>query len=96
MTKTSCLGMWVPVHDEDWDGDVFMGSDMSSSQDSTNGTGVFKGNNLPWLVGQYEVRYHHDGKYNVMSMDGPLEIFGSSPFTLSILVPGELISAALV
>jgi phosphatidylethanolamine N-methyltransferase len=26
-----------------------------------------------------QVRYHHDGKYNVMSMDGPLEIYGANP-----------------
>ena len=24
----------------------------------------------------YQIRYHHDGKYNVMSLDGPLEIYG--------------------
>lgn len=25
-----------------------------------------------------QVRYHHDGKYNVMSLDGPIEIHGKS------------------
>lgn len=25
-----------------------------------------------------QIRYHHDGKYNVMSLDGPFEIFGTS------------------
>ena len=59
---------------------------------------MFKGNALPWQVGKYEVslfsgiihnlnflqvRYHHDGKYNVLSLDGPLEIYGelSPPHT---------------
>jgi phosphatidylethanolamine N-methyltransferase len=49
-----------------------------------SGVITFKGNTLPWLVGQYEVRYHHDGKYNVMALDGPLEIFGGySPLSWS-------------
>ena len=26
--------------------------------------------------GFYKIRYHHDGKYNVMSMDGPFEVYG--------------------
>ena len=89
--------MWVPIHNEEWDGDIPLGMARSSSPhiDAENGTIVFKGNTLPWLVGNYEVRalswwpgpstyfhacqvrYHHDGKYNVMSMDGPLEIYGA-------------------
>ena len=34
-----------------------------------------------------QVRYHHDGKYNVLSLDGPLEIYGelSSPYTLRLI-----------
>lgn len=26
----------------------------------------------------FQVRYHHDGKYNVMSIDGPIEIYGKA------------------
>ena len=25
-----------------------------------------------------QVRYHHDGKYNVMSLAGPIEIYGEN------------------
>lgn len=25
-----------------------------------------------------QVRYHHDGKYNVMSLEGPIEIHGKA------------------
>ncbi|KAF9463504.1 phosphatidylethanolamine N-methyltransferase [Collybia nuda] len=83
LTKTSSLGMWVPVHDEEWDGDVFLGlSRPPSPRDSKNGTVTFKSNTLPWLVGQYEIRYHHDGKYNVMSLDGPIEISVDKPAEL--------------
>lgn len=89
--------MWVPIHDEEWDGDIPLGMARSpgTQVDAENATIVFKGNTLPWLVGKYEVgnlswssrpstyfygfqvRYHHDGKYNVMSMAGPLEIYGA-------------------
>ncbi|KAI0062970.1 hypothetical protein BV25DRAFT_1907416 [Artomyces pyxidatus] len=77
VTKTSSLGMWVPVHDKEWDGDVPIESDikMQEGQDPASGQVVFKGDALPWQVGKYEVRYHHDGKYNVLSLDGPIEIY---------------------
>ena len=50
--------MWVPIHDEEWDGDIPLGLTRTSSTqiDAENGTVVFKGNTLPWLVGKYEVR----------------------------------------
>ncbi|KAF8154235.1 phospholipid methyltransferase-domain-containing protein [Crassisporium funariophilum] len=81
VTKTSSMGMWLPVHDEEWDGDVPLGLTRvpSLQHDAEKGTVTFKGNTLPWLVGRYEVRYHHDGKYNVMSMDGPIEIYVDKP-----------------
>jgi phosphatidylethanolamine N-methyltransferase len=90
------MGMWVPVYDEEWDGDDPLGLErpVTPPKDSEGGVVTFKGNALPWLVGRYEVnhveivkryamlnifpqiRYHHDGKYNVMSLVGPLEIYG--------------------
>lgn len=52
--------MWVPVHDEEWDGDVPLGlkREPSQSKDVERGTVTFKGNALPWLVGRYEVSPH--------------------------------------
>ncbi|PPQ99600.1 hypothetical protein CVT24_005176 [Panaeolus cyanescens] len=79
VTKTSSMGMWLPVHDEEWDGDVPVGLTRMPPLDAEKGTVTFKGNTLPWLAGRYEVRYHHDGKYNVMSMDGPIEIYVDRP-----------------
>ncbi|ORY96613.1 phospholipid methyltransferase-domain-containing protein [Syncephalastrum racemosum] len=38
------------------------------------GTLIFKGNQLPWQVGTYEFRYHHDGKHNVMARSAAFEI----------------------
>jgi hypothetical protein len=78
--------MWVPVHNEEWDGDIPIGKDsqINSPTDEEGlgtsdecGTVVFKGGSLPWTVGQYEVRYHHDMRYNVLALDGPIEIYGT-------------------
>jgi phosphatidylethanolamine N-methyltransferase len=57
ITKTSSLGMWVPVHDDEWDGDIHLGPNkpVIPGKDSS-GTVVFKGDALPWLIGRYEVR----------------------------------------
>ncbi|KAF8999874.1 phospholipid methyltransferase-domain-containing protein [Cyathus striatus] len=84
VTKTASMGMWLPVHDEEWDGDIPLGLERLSAtaEISESGTVTFKANTLPWLVGRYEVRYHHDGKYNVMSMGGPIEIYVDKPTEL--------------
>ncbi|KAF7759714.1 hypothetical protein Agabi119p4_11409 [Agaricus bisporus var. burnettii] len=86
VTKVSSLGMWLPVHDEEWDGDIPLGLDRppSPQRDSENGEVTFRGNTLPWLVGNYEVRYHHDGKYNVMSLDGSIQIRVDRPGNLNL------------
>ena len=86
VTRTSSLGMWMPVHDEEWDGefpiseDSHLSSPMGSegAEDEASGTVVFQGDGLPWTVGRYEVRYHHDGMYNVLALDGPIELYGVS------------------
>ena len=43
---------------------------------------MFRASVLPWRTGKYEVRYHHDGKYNVMSLEGPFEGGGASRLPL--------------
>ncbi|KAG0047644.1 phosphatidylethanolamine N-methyltransferase [Gryganskiella cystojenkinii] len=35
---------------------------------------VFLGDKLPWFQGQFEFRYHHHGRYNVMAVTEPFEI----------------------
>ncbi|KAI5119700.1 hypothetical protein M0805_003584 [Coniferiporia weirii] len=84
VTTTSSLGMWVPVHNDEWDGDTFIGLEdkKGSGTDPETDKVVFKGELLPWQTGTYEVRYHHDGKYNVMSLDGPIEIYVDPPASL--------------
>jgi len=87
VTKTSSMGMWLPVYDEEWDGDVprDLTRVSSSHRDADVGTVTFKAGSLPWLVGRYEVRYHHDGKYNVMSMEGPFEIYVDKPSDFNLV-----------
>ncbi|KAH9068057.1 phosphatidylethanolamine N-methyltransferase [Lactarius deliciosus] len=87
VTRTSSLGMWMPVHDEEWDGDFPISEDSHEGcptgsdgpDDEASGTVVFQGDGLPWTVGRYEVRYHHDGMYNVLALDGPIEIYVDRP-----------------
>ncbi|KDQ08942.1 hypothetical protein BOTBODRAFT_37465 [Botryobasidium botryosum FD-172 SS1] len=78
VTKTSCHGMWVPVHEDEWDGDIPVGPESNASATGA-GEVTFQGDAIPWNVGKYELRYHHDGKYNVMSILGPIEIYVDKP-----------------
>ena len=99
VTKTSSLGMWVPVHDGEYDGDipVELQPPKPTERDSPNseeGEIVFTGNVLPWRTGTYEVRYHHNGKYNVMGLDGPFEISGTSYLSSPIPSPDRRCSFA--
>jgi len=78
--------MWMPVHDDEWDGDIPIGSDSrppSPGKDS-RGEVTFKGEALPWVAGRYEIRYHHDGKHNVLSMDGPFEVYVEKPSKMTV------------
>ena len=86
VTRTSSLGMWVPVHGEEWDGDIPIGENNQTSTSAgiqrsgasdECGMAVFKGDSLPWTVGRYEMRYHHDKRYNVLALAGPIEIYGT-------------------
>jgi len=77
VTRISSMGKWVPIHSDEYDGEVPV---QTGKEDQVkNGDGgmvVFKGDSLPWAAGKYELRYHHDGKHNVMTSVGQVEIFG--------------------
>jgi hypothetical protein len=68
------MGMWLPVHGEEWDGDVPLGLQRapSGSRDTQYGSVTFKGNTLPWLVGRYEVRLLPPSQY-LLSSDCELD-----------------------
>ena len=55
VTNTASFS-WVPVHDEEWDGDFPIFSEQDTSPETDNGTVEFRANKLPWRVGYYEVR----------------------------------------
>ncbi|KAG9100914.1 phosphatidylethanolamine N-methyltransferase [Ceratobasidium sp. UAMH 11750] len=80
VTNVVSDGKWVPVHDDEWDGDVPLLLEQRPLTD--HGEVVFQKDQLPWRAGKYELRYHHDGKYNVMSIAGLLEIYVNKPDTL--------------
>ncbi|KAG8814574.1 phosphatidylethanolamine N-methyltransferase [Serendipita sp. 399] len=83
ITKTSSLGLWVPVHDEEWDGDVPKPlTDRDAGEETECGELTFKNSTLPWQIGDYELRYHHDGKYNVVALIGPIQVYMDRPDAL--------------
>lgn len=53
VTKVNSQGLWVPVHDDQWDGDVPISHDKRPLPGS--GEVVFQKDQLPWQVGKYEV-----------------------------------------
>ena len=74
----------MPIYDDEYEGEKQVDSDLGAdAQRKDAGTVIFKGDRLPWAPGQYEVRYHHDGKHNVMSRIAPIEIFGTSSDAVS-------------
>ncbi|KAH8822688.1 phosphatidylethanolamine N-methyltransferase [Flagelloscypha sp. PMI_526] len=81
VTKIASLGMWVPLYDEEWDGDipVEVKHPDTATGDWETGTVTFKSGTLPWTPGRYEIRYHHDGKYNVMALLSPVEVYLDKP-----------------
>ncbi|KAG8731428.1 phosphatidylethanolamine N-methyltransferase, partial [Ceratobasidium sp. 428] len=80
LTNVVSGGKWVPVHDDEWDGDVPLLLERRPLTD--HGEVVFQKDHLPWQTGNYELRYHHDGKHNVMSIAGPIEIYVDKPASL--------------
>lgn len=70
VTKVSSQGRWSAVHAAGFDN-----HNQTIVEESDNtGTVEFRGDTIPWTTGQYEFRYHHDGKHNVMCVSLPLTI----------------------
>lgn len=74
ITKISSVGKWVPLYDEEWDGNTPVETPVRGTSDA--GTVIFDKEKLPWQPGMYELRLHHDGKHSVLDKIAPLEIFG--------------------
>ncbi|GAA6017973.1 hypothetical protein JCM8202_006219 [Rhodotorula sphaerocarpa] len=87
VTKVSSQGKWVGLFDAEWQGDRYEGVGGGEAPEhgeispaaQARGAVVFKGKKLPWKTGQYEFRYHHDGKHSVVAASQPFEIFVDKP-----------------
>ncbi|KAF9646144.1 hypothetical protein BDM02DRAFT_3181049 [Thelephora ganbajun] len=84
VTEVSSMGMWVPVHRDEWDGETPLEIGIST-MNSKSGEVAFRDGRLPWKTGTYEIRYHHDGKYNVMATTGPIEVYVDIPEALDFV-----------
>ncbi|KIR68290.1 phosphatidylethanolamine N-methyltransferase [Cryptococcus bacillisporus CA1873] len=83
VTRVSSVGKWMPIYEEEWNGnDPVDPAERERKGDS--GEVVFRGDQLPWQPGEYELRYHHDGKHNVMSRLAPVEIVVDKPKSSSV------------
>lgn len=87
VTKVSSQGKWCGVYSKEWEGDRYEGvgggeapeyGEISASK-RARGAIVFKGKKMPWKTGQYEFRYHHDGKHSVVAISQPFEVFVDRP-----------------
>ncbi|POY72897.1 hypothetical protein BMF94_4058 [Rhodotorula taiwanensis] len=87
VTKVSSQGKWVGLFSKEWEGDRYEGvgggeapehGEISATAQA-RGAVVFKSKKLPWKTGQYEFRYHHDGKHSVVALSEPFEIFVDKP-----------------
>ena len=58
MTKVASMGMWVPVHRDEWDGETPREIETPTT-DSQSREVVFRGSALPWKPGIYEVRWFY-------------------------------------
>ena len=82
VTTVSSKGRYVYVTPEEEDSEPVF--NYKSDQMET-GEVCFKGDRLPWEVGTYEFRYHHDNNHGVMAVSQPFEIAGLFFFLYSHL-----------
>lgn len=81
VTRIRSQGRWHGIYPDEWDGNVSLAQEGASgsqgeSDPAKSGSLLFKESRLFWKTGQYEFRYHHDGKHNVMTVSKPFQIIG--------------------
>ncbi|CAG8496684.1 15591_t:CDS:10 [Funneliformis mosseae] len=80
VTSVSSRGRYVYVSPEEDDIDTSVNSTTTDIDDQPEtGNACFKGDQLPWEVGTYEFRYHHDNSHGVMVISQPFEIVAITP-----------------
>ncbi|WFD05726.1 phosphatidylethanolamine N-methyltransferase [Malassezia vespertilionis] len=90
VTRISSNGLWVGLAEDEWVGNEHKGteagpigtagvSNVNTEMDLVQGISVFVCNKLPWKVGTYELRYHHDNTHEVLARSEPFEIYVERP-----------------
>jgi phosphatidylethanolamine N-methyltransferase len=85
VTRVASAGRWIATNKNQYDSTtaergIFVYDQPVSTGDRDAGTNlvqgemVFEGDKLWWTHGVFELRYHHDGKHNVMATSLPFEI----------------------
>ncbi|PWY89004.1 phosphatidylethanolamine methyltransferase [Aspergillus heteromorphus CBS 117.55] len=82
VTRVSSQGRWIATNNGSYDNltcekgivtsDVVAKDD--ENRDIATGEAIFSGDKLFWTQGVFELRYHHNGKHNVMAITRPFEI----------------------
>ncbi|CAG8448710.1 11682_t:CDS:2 [Acaulospora colombiana] len=85
ITSVSSRGRFVYVTPEDEENETGTKAVACDGDDNDNlmdgGKVMFAGDRLPWEVGVYEFRYHHNDKHNVMATSQPFEIAVTPQYT---------------
>lgn len=81
VTRSRSRGRWYGIYPDEWEGDqpLSEGGLSRTTGDKAarkEGTLLYGDSRLFWKPGQYEFRYHHDGKHNVMAVSEPFQIIG--------------------
>jgi len=84
VTRVRSQGRWNGIYPDEWDGDTSLAVEGASGSQGPDGplkrgTLRFTGKKLFWKPGQYEFRYHHDGKHSVMAVSEPFEVVVERP-----------------
>lgn len=87
VTKVSSRGRWIATNQGSYDSltcekglvssDTVVPGPRQNDSDScevASGEMVFSGDKLWWTQGVFELRYHHNGKHNVMATSQPFEM----------------------
>ncbi|CAG8525641.1 12538_t:CDS:2 [Ambispora leptoticha] len=75
-TSISSNGRYLYVTLEEDEDATFNKDDV---EEVKTGELCFRGDLLPWEIGTYEFRYHHDDKHTVMAVSQPFEIIVNTP-----------------
>lgn len=84
VTEVPSLGRWVPTNEGMYESEALdagitvterrVPNPDSAGPDLVTGEVTFSGDRLWWTQGVFELRYHHHGRHNVMTISQPFEV----------------------